>query len=64
MADVSPLAGLLDRAGNVFSLAWRLGRTFHQERETQGRVRQIDPTGWDRHQPGFNEFCVAVLNLR
>ena len=64
MADHSALGGLLDRAGNVFSLAGQLGLAFHQERETQGRVRQIDPTGWDRHQPAFNEFCAAVLDLR
>src|SRR5262249_49151647 len=25
---------------------------------------QIDPTGWDRHRPAFNEFCEVVLNLR
>jgi hypothetical protein len=64
MADVSPLAGLLDRAGNVFSLAWQLGRTFHEERQIQGRVGRIDPRGWDRHQPAFNEFSAAVLDLR
>jgi hypothetical protein len=60
MADTSPLADLLDRAGNVFSLAWHLGRTFQEERET-GR---IDPTAWDRHKPAFDEFCAAVLDLR
>jgi hypothetical protein len=64
MADVSPLAGLLDRAGNVFFLALQLGRTFHEERQIQGGVGRIDPTGWDRHQPAFNEFCAAVLDLR
>jgi hypothetical protein len=64
MADNSPLAGLLDRAGNVFSLAWQLGLAFQQERGTQGGMRQVDPNGWDRHQPTFNEFCAAVLELR
>lgn len=64
MADTSPLAGLLDRAGKVFLLAWRLGRTFQQERGTEDGVRQIDPEGWDRHEPAFNEFCAAVLDLR
>jgi hypothetical protein len=64
MADSSPLAGLLDRAGNVFNLAWQLGRTFQKERGTGGGLRQIDPTSWSRHQPAFNKFCNAVLDLR
>jgi hypothetical protein len=63
MADTSPLAGLLDRAGNVFSLAGQLGRAFREEHGTAGGFRQIDPTGWDRHQPAFKEFCAAVLDL-
>ena len=59
MADLSPLAGLLDRAGKVFSLSWQLGRAFQEEHGTQGGFRQIDATSWDRHQPAFNEFCAA-----
>jgi hypothetical protein len=62
MADSSPLAGLLDRAGKVFSLAGKLGRAFYEERQGQGR--QIDPAGWYRHAPEFDEFCAALLNLR
>jgi hypothetical protein len=64
MAGTSPLAGLLDRAGNVFALAWQLGQLFREERGTRGGVRTIDPGGWDRHQPAFNQFCAAVLSLR
>jgi hypothetical protein len=64
MADSSSLAGLLDRAGNVFLLASQLGRAFHDERGSAGGLRQIDPEGWDRHQPAFSAFCDAVLELR
>jgi hypothetical protein len=64
MADASPLAGLLDRAGHVFHLAWRLGRTFQDERGTGGGLRQLDPTSWARIQPAFNEFWDALLDLR
>lgn len=62
MADESPLADLLDRAGNVFSLAGDLGRAFHEEHQGQGR--RIDPAGWERHAPMFNEFYAALLDLR
>lgn len=62
MADSSPLAGLLDRAGKVFSLAGNLGRAFHEEHQGQGR--QIDPAGWNRHAPDFDNFCAALLDLR
>jgi hypothetical protein len=65
MAEEDPLAGLLDRAGNVFSLAGKLGRAFYEEhREQQSRPGFIDPATWDRHAHGFNEFCAAVLDLR
>src|SRR5262245_25479166 len=64
MEDPSPLAGLLDRADHVFFLAWELGRTFHQERGPGGGFRQIDSTSWGRHQPAFDEFCTALLDLR
>jgi hypothetical protein len=64
MADNSPLAGLLDRAGHVFYLAFQLGRTFQEERGTGGGVRQVDPTSWGRHQPAFNEYCAAILDMR
>src|SRR5262245_5046331 len=64
MADPFALTSLLDQAGRVFHLAWQLGQTFQEERETGGGFRQIDPTSWGRHQPAFNEFCEAVLELR
>ena len=64
MADTSPLAGLLDRAGPVFLLAWQLGRAFQEERGTQGAFGQSDSKDWDRHQPVYDEFCAAVLDLR
>ncbi len=62
MADSSPLAGLLDRAGKVFSLAGKLGRAFHEEHQGQGR--QIAPSGWNHHATAFDEFCAALLDLR
>jgi hypothetical protein len=62
MADSSPLAGLLDRAGNVFSLAGKLGRAFHEEGES--RAINFDPSIWQHHAPTFNEFCAALLDLR
>jgi hypothetical protein len=64
MADAIPLAGLLDRAGKVFSLAAQLGRTFQEDHEPQGGIIWPDPGGWVRHQPRFNEFCAAVLELQ
>jgi len=62
MADSSPLAGLLDRAGNVFSVAGKLGRAFHEEHQAQRG--QVDAASWDRHKPAFDEFCAALLDLR
>jgi len=55
-------SSLLDRVGNVFSLAGKLGRAFHQEHQEQRR--QIDPTGWNRRAPTFSEFYDAMLDLR
>jgi hypothetical protein len=62
MADSSPLDGLLDRAGNVFSLAGKLGRAFQEE--GQSRAVFFDPSIWKRHEPTFNEFCEELLELR
>ena len=62
MADSSPLAGLLDRAGNVFSLAGELGRAFSEEHPGHGR--QTGESGWNRHAGTFEEFCTALLDLR
>jgi hypothetical protein len=62
MADSSPLAGLLDRAGKVFSLAGKLGRAFHEDHQRQ--AGQSDPAGWNRHTRRFEEFCASLLGLR
>lgn len=65
MADSTPLAGLLDRAGSVFSLADRLGFAFRDEYDRQGTgLRTVDPTAWSRHKAAFNTFSAAVLDLR
>lgn len=62
MADSSPLAGLLARAGDVFSLAGKLGRAFHEEHQEQRA--QIDAAGWSRHAVAFDELCTALLVLK
>src|SRR4051812_42107463 len=67
MADQSLLAGLLDRAGHVFSLAVQLSRAFQDEdnrRSTGYGTKRVDPTAWGRQQPAFNVFCNALLDLR
>lgn len=64
MADPSPPAGLLDRAGRVFSLAAQLGRAFQNEHEAQRRAHRIDSSAWGRLRSGFDEFCAAVLELQ
>jgi hypothetical protein len=65
VADPSPLAGLLDRAGRVISLAGQLARAFTDEYDRQGSgLRTVDPTAWGRQQPAFNVFCNALLELR
>jgi hypothetical protein len=65
MADPSPLVGLLDRAGRVFTLAGQLARAFTDEYDQQGSgLRTVDPTAWVRQQPAFNVFCNALLELR
>lgn len=62
MAGEHPLAGLLDRAGNVFTLAGELGRTFHEQRSSRSRIH--DTSIWQRHAPTFNKFHDAILELR
>ncbi len=62
MADESPLGGLLDRASDVFSLAGKLGREFHEERLSERGP--INRDGWQRHAPDFDKFCSALLELR
>jgi hypothetical protein len=65
MADTPPPAGLLDRAGRVFSLAAQLAHAFANECERQGDgLRRIDPAAWGRRQPAFDVFCEALLDLR
>jgi hypothetical protein len=61
IVDSSALSDLLDRANDVFWLAGKLGRDFHDEHQ---QPRYIDPPGWKQHAPTLNEFFEAVLNLR
>jgi hypothetical protein len=61
MADPTGLAGLLDRAGNVFSLAGKLGRAFQEEHQQQA---PIDDRDWSRHAAEFGKFCDAVVAMR
>ena len=61
MADSSPLAGLVDRAGNVFSLAGRLGRLFREV--GRRRAARFDPSIWEQHAPVFNDFCSGLFEL-
>jgi hypothetical protein len=58
MADLSPLAGRLDRAGNVFSLAGELGEVLHEEH------RAHQPYDSNRHTAAIEQFCAPVLQLR
>ncbi len=62
MADPSLTAGLLDRAGHVFSLASQLGQMF---RDAQlGRRSQPNSFELDSHGQTFEQFTAAVLELR
>ncbi|MBX3435420.1 MAG: hypothetical protein KF847_19060 [Pirellulales bacterium] len=67
MADASALAGLLDRASNVFSLARELGREFKQGFDEQSPVNIIWPgevNPRQKHRDKINEFIAAVQGLR
>jgi len=65
MADTSPLAGLLDRAGHVFGLANELGWAFSKDRKRRGEGFKLsDPHGWERHESDFNEFYSSLLELQ
>ncbi|MBY0460480.1 MAG: hypothetical protein K2V38_24460, partial [Gemmataceae bacterium] len=64
MADATPPAGLLDRAGHVFFLADQLGRSFQNEHQRQGEQNLIDPAAWHRLRPDVEELGAAVLELR
>jgi hypothetical protein len=63
MADTSPSAGLLDRAGHVFSLAQELGSKFQAEHERQRESGRIDPSAWPRFKPRFEQFSTAIHEL-
>lgn len=58
MADSSALAGLLDRAERVFTLAGELGQAFRAQK------REEEPGGWERNAPAFDELCKALAELR
>lgn len=65
MADSSPLAGLLDRASHVFSLAQQLGASFERERGAdEFRYHDRELHSWRRHRPACEEYCKAVLDLK
>lgn len=63
MADQSPLAGLLDRAGHVFSLVEKLANAFTKESEQLGRSTFVDSTAWSRHEREFHAFMNSILEL-
>jgi hypothetical protein len=67
MADASALAGLLDRAGNVFSLARTLGHEFEQgfrERSPTNIIWEGEENPRQLHRGKINEFIAAVQGLR
>ena len=61
MTEQSLLAGLLDRAGNVFSIAGALGRAFHEEHQERG---DFDAASSNRHSRKLEELWAAILELR
>lgn len=63
MADSSLVAGLLGQAGNVFSLAGKLGRAFEKELHAR-RQPSAKVAPWSKHAVTFNEFRDSVLVLR
>jgi hypothetical protein len=64
MADTSPPAGLLDRAGRVFTLAAQLGRTFESEHERRRERFVIGDPGWQSRWQAVTEFCDVVLGMQ
>jgi hypothetical protein len=62
MAETSPLASLLDLAGEIFSLAHQLGESFHQRALSPASL--FDPSAWEAIAPMFDEFCATPLDLR
>ncbi|RIK79384.1 MAG: hypothetical protein DCC68_13350 [Planctomycetota bacterium] len=56
------LETLLDRAGNVFSLARELAEAFNEQ--GQSRAVFYDLSLWQKHAPAFDAFCAALLDLR
>src|SRR5262249_15760938 len=63
-AAPSPLAGLLDRADRVFSLAWQLGWDFQREHERRRTPVVIDNNGWQSRFQAVQEFCDAVVGMQ
>lgn len=61
-AATETLPELLDRAGNVFSLAGKLGNAFGDEHQAQRD--QIDPQTWKRYAAKCHELYDAVAELR
>jgi hypothetical protein len=65
MADLPPLAGLLDRASHVFSLAQQLGECLKREHVGgEFKFHAREPNAWRRHRPAFEEYSNAVLALK
>lgn len=67
MQDTSALAGLLDRAANVFGLANTLGQEFEQEFRNRPAVNlSLEQQKALKHQyrEKINEFIAAVSDLR
>jgi hypothetical protein len=64
MAEAAPLASLLDRAGNVFSLAGTLGRAWCEEHKALRPRGQVDPTGWQHYAADFQAFYDSLLDMR
>jgi hypothetical protein len=64
MADTSALAGLLDRAREVFHLAGELGRTFENDHKQVGKKFPSQRSPWPVFESAYNQYAEAVLTLR
>jgi hypothetical protein len=62
MADSSPLADLLDRAKELFSLANELGNSLQQEAQEQRRPTHAK--AWKRRETLVDPFHAGLLRLR
>lgn len=63
MADVPSLAELLHRAEAALSMAAQLGADFRAE-IPKGRVHVVRPDTWARHEPAFERFSTALIDLK